>query len=223
MSKVSVARMENMVRFGVGAGLIKFWFVQARMLYLLIRVNCISPIKIVAKPSITIAGQPIIVIVQIKAKSVEAVCTFGRSCWKIENEGINILKTKGYNVDHNFGHGTLYLARALLILNLLAFLLHTALHFVDELYQFLRKALHTRMIFFNDIRALWRYHLFPAWQTLWLFMISSIEEDEIVPPHIAALLPNRDIKPSHKWPNSGTYPCRRMKRSRRLRASSIFS
>lgn len=126
---------------------------------------------------------------KLQVTNVEAICTFGRTRWKIENEGINILKTKGYNVEHNFGHGALYLAQVFLVLNLLAFLLHTALHLIDELYQFLRKALHTRLTFFNDIRALCRYHLFPHWEALWLFMISSLHEED-VPSHIAALFLN---------------------------------
>lgn len=125
----------------------------------------------------------------LQAQRVEDVCTFGRTRWKIENEGINVLKRKGYHVEHNFGHGSQYLAQVFLVLNLLAFLLHTAMHLVDDLYQFLRQALHTRVIFFNDMRALCRYHAFPDWDALWLFMIKSLDEDD-VPPNIAALISN---------------------------------
>ena len=56
--------------------------------------------------------------------------------WKIENEGINVLKGQGYHVEHNFGHGKQYLSQVFLVLNLLAFLLHTALELVDDLYRF---------------------------------------------------------------------------------------
>lgn len=126
---------------------------------------------------------------QLQAHCVEDVCTFGRTRWKIENEGINVLKRKGYHVEHNFGHGSHYLAQVFLVLNLLAFLLHTAMHLVDDLYQFLRQALHTRVIFFNDLRALCRYHTFPDWNALWLFMIKSLDEDDL-PPNIAALISN---------------------------------
>ena len=126
---------------------------------------------------------------QLQAHRVEEICTFGRTRWKIENEGINVLKRKGYHVEHNFGHGAQYLAQVFLVLNLLAFLLHTAMHLVDDLYQFLRQALHTRVIFFNDMRALCRYHAFPDWDALWLFMIKSLDEDD-VPSNIAALISN---------------------------------
>ena len=42
--------------------------------------------------------------------NVKDVCFFGRTRWKIENEGMNALNTKGDHVEHNFGHGQQYLA-----------------------------------------------------------------------------------------------------------------
>ena len=50
----------------------------------------------------------------------------GRARWKIENETFNVLKTNGYNLEHNFGHGKETLASVLVVLNLLAFGFHTA-------------------------------------------------------------------------------------------------
>ena len=50
----------------------------------------------------------------------------GRARWKIENETFNVLKTNGYNLEHNFGHGKKTLASILVTLNLLAFAFHTA-------------------------------------------------------------------------------------------------
>jgi hypothetical protein len=41
------------------------------------------------------------------------------------------LKTKGYHLEHNFGHGQEHLAACLLTLNLLAFLFHTVLHLTN--------------------------------------------------------------------------------------------
>ncbi len=53
-----------------------------------------------------------------------AACGHGR--WKIENETFNVLKTNGYNLEHNFEHGKKTLASVLVTLNLLAFAFHTA-------------------------------------------------------------------------------------------------
>lgn len=41
----------------------------------------------------------------------------GRARWKIENGTFNLLKTKGYNLEHNFGHGKHHLAAILAALN----------------------------------------------------------------------------------------------------------
>ena len=58
-----------------------------------------------------------------------------------ENENNNVLKTKGYHIEHNFGHGKRYLAAFLLSLNLLAFLFHTVLQWCDEKYALLCQVL----------------------------------------------------------------------------------
>jgi len=63
-----------------------------------------------------------------KANVIEIVAD-GRSRWKTENENHNILKTKGYHMEHNFGHGKKHLASLFVTLNLLAFLFHTSIAF----------------------------------------------------------------------------------------------
>ena len=57
--------------------------------------------------------------------NVVELAACGRARWKIENETFNTLKTKGYNLEHNFGHGKQHLAAVLATLNLLAFAFHT--------------------------------------------------------------------------------------------------
>lgn len=63
----------------------------------------------------------------LTSDTVPQVVSAGRSRWKTENENHNVLKTKGYHLEHNFGHGQHHLASCLLTLNLLAFLFHTVL------------------------------------------------------------------------------------------------
>jgi hypothetical protein len=108
---------------------------------------------------------------ELDEESVVQVVEAGRSRWKTENENHNILKTKGYHLEHNFGHGQEHLASTLLILNLMAFLFHTALHLVDEKYQEARKKRGTRKGFFQDITSLTKYLLFESWQALLDFML----------------------------------------------------
>jgi len=79
--------------------------------------------------------------------NVAQVAQAGRGRWKIENENNNVLKTKGYHLEHNFGHGKQYLAATMLSLNLLAFLFHTVLEWSDERYALLRQVLSRRRRF----------------------------------------------------------------------------
>ena len=107
--------------------------------------------------------------------TVEPIVQAGRARWKCENESHNVLKTKGYHLEHNFGHGEQHLASVLLTLNLLAFLLHTVLHMVSHKYLLLHKELATRQTFFQDIRTLTRYLFFNSWEALLDFMITQLE------------------------------------------------
>lgn len=112
---------------------------------------------------------------QLTEQTVFPIADAGRARWKVENENNNTLKTKGYHLEHNFGHGQQYLASFLLTLNLLAFLFHTVLELVDAKYRLLRQALSTRQTFFNDIKTLTRYLYFDSWQHLLDFMIKQLE------------------------------------------------
>jgi len=114
---------------------------------------------------------------QVLETTVEAIARDGRARWKIENENNNILKTKGYHLEHNFGHGSQFLSSLLLSLNLLAFLFHTVMGLVDKKYQLLRKELRKRRKFFQHVEALLEYLLFDSWDSLFSFMCRGLELD----------------------------------------------
>ena len=114
---------------------------------------------------------------EVHATTVKAIVRDGRARWKVENENNNVLKTKGYHLEHNFGHGNQYLASLLLSLNLLAFLVHTVLDLTDEKYRLIRQALHTRRKFFQHIDTLLCYIQFSSWADLFSFMCQGLELD----------------------------------------------
>jgi hypothetical protein len=114
---------------------------------------------------------------EVTDNTVEAIVQDGRARWKVENENNNVLKTKGYHIEHNFGHGGQYLASLLLSLNLLAFLLHTILDLVDEQYRAIRQALGRRRTFFQDLETLLRYFTFETWEDVFSFMFQGLELD----------------------------------------------
>ena len=120
---------------------------------------------------------------QLTETTLEPIVQAGRTRWKIENEGNNVLKNRGYHLEHNFGHGQQHLSTVLLTLNLLAFLFHTSLHLVDTQYRRLREHLAARQTFFNDVQTLTRYLCFENWNHLLNFMINQLELDIPPAPH----------------------------------------
>jgi len=114
---------------------------------------------------------------KITEKRAEAIAAAGRCRWKVENENINTLKTHGYNLEHNYGHGEKFLSSLLVSLILIAFLFHTILDIAAGKYKALRNALPSRKEFFSDVRALIRYLCFESLEQLFDFMISSLERD----------------------------------------------
>ena len=105
--------------------------------------------------------------------NVATIVESGRTRWKVENENNNELKTKGYNLTHNFGHGKKNLSVLLASLNILAFLFHSVLDLMDEKFQILREYF-PRKTFFSDLRALTRYICFDSWGNLLSFMMDSL-------------------------------------------------
>ncbi len=102
----------------------------------------------------------------VNKDNVAELAACGRSRWKIENETFNTLKTKGYNLEHNFGHGSDHLSATLATLNLIAFAMHTVADLVDAAWANARSAVGTRKRFFEDLRALTTYLVFPTWASL---------------------------------------------------------
>lgn len=117
----------------------------------------------------------------ITYETVVEIVLAGRTRWKVENENNNTLKTKGYNLEHNFGHGKQHLASFLATLNILSLLFHTLLNLLDEKYKLLRSHLPTRKTFFDDLRALTRYLYFDSWDHLLTFMLNGL--DLYIPPN----------------------------------------
>lgn len=109
-------------------------------------------------------------------ETLSTIIDCGRARWKIENENNNTLKTKGYHLEHNFGHGFIHLASVLATMNILAFLFHTMLEFMNEKYQLLRKIIGARKHFFNHIKILLIYHPFRNFNHLMNFMIEGLKK-----------------------------------------------
>ncbi len=111
----------------------------------------------------------------VTSETVADIVAWGRARWKVENENNNVLKTKGYHFEHNYGHGQENLSTVLLTLLLYAFLCHSVFALTLPAYGQVRQALGRRDTFFHDIRALTRYHLFASFKQLLDFMMAGLE------------------------------------------------
>jgi len=114
----------------------------------------------------------------ITSDSVAELAAWGRARWKIENETFNILKTNGYNLDHNFGHGKETLASVLITLNLLAFAFHTAAYLAVLEWRAAVIARGPTYRFFEHLRTITAYVVFRDWPHL----LQSIIVVAIRPP-----------------------------------------
>lgn len=112
----------------------------------------------------------------ITEKTIETIVVCGRARWKIENENNNTLKTKGYHLEHNFGHGENHLAALLATMNIIAFLLHSILELMHSTYKLLRERLGRRDALFQSIRTLLIYFCFKSFDGMMTFMIESLKK-----------------------------------------------
>lgn len=106
---------------------------------------------------------------------VAGLVAAGRARWKIENENNNVLKNRGYHLEHNFGHGKQHLASLLMTMNLLAFGLHTVLELTHENCRLIRSTVGARRKFFQHLEALATYLYFETWERLMDFMMKGLE------------------------------------------------
>ena len=114
----------------------------------------------------------------VTADTVAELAACGRARWKIENETFNVLKTNGYNLEHNYGHGKQTLASIFLTLNLLAFAFHTAAHLAVLAWQEAVAACGATYRFFENLRTITAYVVFQHWPHL----LQSIADAAIRPP-----------------------------------------
>jgi hypothetical protein len=112
----------------------------------------------------------------IDMESVKNIADCARARWKIENEHNNILKRRGYNLEHNFGHGKNHANEIFCQLNLLAFLFHGIQDHVDEDYRKARGSFGRRDDFFAALRYEVSRYLHENWHDL-LLTVAGLPPD----------------------------------------------
>src|SRR6195952_3554084 len=145
-------------------------------------VNWIGVTATEAKGKVTYSSA-FVTSLPVTRDTVAEIVACARARWKIENESFNVLKSNGYHLEHNFGHGKQNLAMMFAAMNLLAFALHTVCDCLEQLWIKARTAKRARTRFFEHIRTITAYLVFPDWTTLMQTLIASKP-----PPHVEAQL-----------------------------------
>jgi hypothetical protein len=101
--------------------------------------------------------------IEIDDKNAVEMAECARARWKIENEHNNVLKQRGYHLEHNFGHGKEHACEIYVILNFLAFQMHGILFLLDEVYKKARKSIRRRDEFFAGMRFIFSRYAFGTW------------------------------------------------------------
>ena len=114
----------------------------------------------------------------VTAENIAELAACGRARWKIENETFNVLKSNGYNLEHNFGHGKETLASVLVSLNLLAFAFHTTAYLGVLAWRAAVAAGGATYRFFEHLRTITVYVMFESW----LHLLESIAAAALRPP-----------------------------------------
>jgi hypothetical protein len=106
------------------------------------------------------------------------IATFGRRRWKSENEGNNELTNNGYHLKHNFGHREKNLSHNFVLLNLLAFMMHIILAYVNqEGYAALRNAAETLYACFERLRGIFLLVACHSWEQFYQLAMEGIDLD----------------------------------------------
>lgn len=113
----------------------------------------------------------------VNADNVVSLVKCARARWKIENEHNNVLKNRGYNLDHNFGHGEKHASDVYCILNLLAFQIHGIMMLLDDTYKRARERFRRRDEFFAALRFCLSRFPFDSLNQLLEFVMGDAVDD----------------------------------------------
>lgn len=102
----------------------------------------------------------------VSSDNAYEITSAGRTRWKVENELFNVIKNKGYNLEHSYGHGKQYLCSTLGGLMLLAFLIDEIQELACRLFQAARAPWHARIVLWKKLLALFFTFDIQDWESL---------------------------------------------------------
>ena len=112
---------------------------------------------------------------EITSDNARTLIDAARARWKIENECFNSLKNHGYNIEHNYGHGSNNLCYNFYNFTLLAFTMHQIHQLTDKLFQEMRAQFGRLGSLWEEMRAMVHRFYFLSMEALWELLAKDLD------------------------------------------------
>ena len=112
---------------------------------------------------------------EITSNNARTLIDAARARWKIENECFNSLKNHGYNIEHNYGHGSNNLCYNFYNFTLLAFTMHQIHQLTDKLFQEMRSRFGRLGSLWEEIRTMVHRFYFLSMEALWELLAKDLD------------------------------------------------
>jgi hypothetical protein len=113
--------------------------------------------------------------IEITSDNARTLIDAARARWKIENECFNSLKNHGYNIEHNYGHGSNNLCYNFYNFTLLAFTMHQIHQLTDKLFQEMRSRFGRLGSLWEEIRTMVHRFYFLSMEALWELLAKDLD------------------------------------------------
>ena len=113
--------------------------------------------------------------IEITQDNAKILIDAARARWKIENECFNSLKNHGYNIEHNYGHGSENMSFNFYNFILLSFTMHQIHQLTDKLFQEMRARFGRLGWLWEEIRAMVHRLYFVSMESLWELLAKDLE------------------------------------------------
>ncbi len=118
---------------------------------------------------------------KLDEKNCHDVMRGGRARWKVENETFNTLKTQGYHLEHNYGHGQQHLATVFALLMMLAFFIDQIQESSCQLFHQARRRFRSRTSLWDRMRSLFTSYYVDDWMLFWQAIIRGHKAAKLCP------------------------------------------
>jgi hypothetical protein len=124
---------------------------------------------------------------ELTEENCHEVMRGGRARWKVENETFNTLKTQGYHLEHNYGHGKQHLSTVFALLMMLAFFIDQIQESSCRLFQQARRRFRSRTSLWDRMRTLFTSYYIDDWMLFWQAIIRGHKASKLCPDDPEAL------------------------------------